>query len=409
MLETLKSPKTRRPLIALCVVSLFFSANQLSNTVIAYIMSSYSDLSSTTVQQIMTLPGLVGLGISFVIGPLALKISKKTLLIICTASMLVYFIIFLVVGPNGPFFALLIAAGFAGITNGSTMALVGSEVAELFDESKRAAITAMTIAFQNIGLAILNMFGGTIAAGNGGADWPRAYFLGFLIIPALIVFTILMPKDKPVSAPEKGAVKKDEKKNIPPIIFLFVFVQGIFCISRCAFQYNYSSYIITEHTLGSSVQAGFTFSIFTVISVVVSLTYSIWDKLFKNWISTIGYAIFAVGMFLMLLINTSLAGIYLGALLIGFGFSILNPYCMARVMGEVSPRMVPVSMSIFVGTVMISMYVAPYVLNFFGNLFGGSLDSIVMVGAVGGVICSISSVFMYVIRDKKKAALKAQN
>jgi MFS family permease len=369
----------KRALIAIYIISFVLYLHTFTQTTIAYIIDSYSSLPPVSVQQIVSLPAIFGLIISFAIGPIAMKINKKYLTLICTTMLLIYFAIFAFVGSKGPLSLLLFATVFAGIAQGSTLTLASSMVGEFVNAEKSANYVAISMAMQNGGTALLAIIGGAIAAGNGGANWPYSYYLGVIMIPAIIVFGILMPKkpdapeaDSHGDAAHGGSVAlAAEKGKIPPkdiaigVLAIFSFI----CI--CGFLFYISVYIVNEFKLGTSVEAGLANSIFTITGIVTGFTYGIWAKLFKKALIVVSFVLMTMALFCMMTFTATLFGAFAAAVLLGWGFNMMNPYIMGFIMQITSPRLVPVGISIFMAGINVGAFIAIYVLNFLSGLLGG--------------------------------------
>lgn len=385
----------KRVKIALAVLCLVVYTQTMTSALIAYIMNSYADIPATTVQQLLTLPGLIGLFVSFLIGPLSMKVNKKYLLAFTSLCVLAYFLIFFFIGGNGPFVMLIVAAALMGINQGSARTLTTSIIADFIEPTKQAAFVAFTTALMNVGGVLFNLVGGRIAAGNGGANWPNAYLLGLLLVPALLIYLWLMPK-----SPE--AAEKDSKQaeiteasgTIPVKAILATLLNTLFAISVCAFMYNYSVYVITTYALGTSVETGIANSIYLTTGLV-GLVYPVFMKAFKRYIAPVGYGLFAVGMLLMVLVHSSIYVVYFSVLLIGLGFNIGNPFVSAYVMRITPKKWVPMAVSILFGGVNLGMYFSTYILKALGSLFGGGVLAAFIVGCIGGVVSAILAVFLY--------------
>jgi MFS family permease len=403
----------KRALIAIYIISFVMLLQTFTGTIIAYIIDSYSGLPPVSVQQLVSLPAIFGLIVSFAIGPVAMKINKKYLAIFCTIMLLIYFSIFAFVGSNGPFSLLLFATVFAGIAQGSTRTLASAMVGEFAGSEKSANYVAISMAMMNVGACLIAIIGGAIAAGNSGANWPQSYYLGAIIIPAIIVFGILMPK-KP-DAPEanspgaaahgRSAEPTAEKGKIPPRVIAIGVLSLFSVVFVCGFLFYISMYIVNEFKLGTSVEVGIANSIFTITGVVGGFTYGIWTKLFKKTFIVVCFALMTVGLFCMMTFTTTLFGAFAAALLAGWGFNLMNPYTMGFIMQITPPRLAPMGLSIFMVGANVGSFVVIYVLNFLSGLLGGGLKNVLLICTVGMAACTVAAFFVY--RTKESAAQEA--
>lgn len=406
-----KSKKTVA-ILALLLLSMVGGMRHIGSVVIAYIMNSYPDLSTTTVQQILSIPSLFGLITAFLVGPLSIKMSKKLLLIISSSLLVAFFAIFALVGGNGPFWLLLFAAALSGTSPGAMQAMIPSVIKDYAGEECGTFI-AMSTAMNSIGSIVINSIGGTLAAGNGGANWPYAYTLGLISIPIIIIFAILAPKrsEAEVAALElqkHGKVEKEKPagfKDIPVRVYLIILMNVVFMFAIAAYMYNMSAYVITEKQLGTSVEVGFASTLGTICSMIAGFTYKFWHKLLKNWSGVIALGLYALGFIIVTSVTGTIYGVYIGGALLGFGMNYANPFSMAKIMEIAPAKYSTFVMSLFFTAVNASAFVGLYIVNFMGNLFGGGFHGALVGGCVMIIIAVVMSVFLYPLGDKKASAV----
>ena len=397
-------PTSKKAMTAVLIISFVLMFSSMTSPLLVYIMQSYSEVNPDTAMRILTLPALIALFISFAVGPIATKINKKLLLIFSSGCVLIYFAMFALIGGNGPFSMLLAAACIVGICQGSAVTLISSIIGEFIEAARRATVIALSMAVMSGGGALLSLTGGIIAAGNGGANWPYAYYLGILVIPAMILFWIIMPWKPDEAATVHGDMAAAGSGGIPAKAILMILLAGTFFVCIASFMLNVSIYVISEYELGTSVESGLATSLFTFLGIAAGFSFALVVKIFKKWIVFAGYAITAAGLFTMVFINTSLIGIYAGACLIGFGFNLANPYLMSRIIGVTPPRLVPVAISLMAGSVNLGMFFAMDILGFLGRFIGGGLKGALTASAIIASICTVLSIFLFVFDKVKQPA-----
>jgi MFS family permease len=403
---------SKKAAAALLIISFVIMFASMTSPLLAYIMQSYPEVDQSTAMRILTLPALVGLFVSFAVGPIATKFNKKLLLIVSIGCSLIYFVIFAVIGGSGPFYMLLAAAGIAGLSQGSALILTSSIIGEFIEAAKRATLIAVSGAVMSGGAALVNLTGGVIAAGNGGANWPYAYYLGVLIVPAMILFWIVMP-DKPDAAdPGTGGFgdpgAEAGRGGIPFKAILIILLSIVFFVCVMGFLLNISIYVITEYKLGTSAQSGLANSLFTMLGIAAGFAFALLVKVFRKWIVFAGYALCAIGLFLIMYIHTSLAGVYAGTSLMGFGFGMANPYLVSQLIGITPPRLVPITVSLQMGGSNLGMFFALDILNFLGKFVGGGLQGILKACVAGASICAVLSIFLFVFSRTAQPAAPAE-
>jgi hypothetical protein len=280
---------------------------------------------------------------------------------------------------------------------------------------KSANYVAISLALMNGGGALMAILGGAIAAGNGGANWPYAYYLGALLIPAIIAFGVIMPKKPdgaeaaPQAAHEAGpgaAPAPAGKEKLPPRDIAIGVLAIFSSVCICGFLFYISVYIVNEFKLGTSVEAGIANSIFTIAGLVTGFTYAIWAKLFKKLLIVVSFGLVTLALFCMMTFTTTLFGAFAAALLLGWGFNMMNPYIMGFIMQITPPRLAPVGISFLMAGANVGMFVAIYVLNFLSGLLGGGLKNVLLICTVGMALCTVVAFFVY--RTKEPAAAVAE-
>jgi MFS family permease len=177
------------------------------------------------------------------------------------------------------------------------------------------------------------------------------------------------------------------------ILSIFAFM----CI--CGFLLYVSIYIVNEYKLGTSVQAGIANSIFTITSVITGFTYGIWAKLFKKMLIVVSYGIVVLALFCMMTFTSTLFGAFAAALLLGWGFAIINPCSVAFIVGISPPRLTAMGISIFIAGLNLGVSISIYVLNFLSGFLGGGLRNVLLICTVGMAACTVAAFFVFRTKD----------
>jgi len=405
------NPTSKKAVIATLIISLVLLFFSMTAPLLGYIFRSYPPPEYNPFL-ILQVPAFVAMIVSFVVGPLAMKVNLKYLMVVAAVAMLIYFLIFALVGSSS-FQILLVGAGIVGIAQGAGMVLTSSIFgAYVLDPDQRANFVAISGAILNGGGAIVNVIGGIIAAQNEGLNWNNAYWLGLLIIPVLIVFWILMPK-----APEfdevsaagpggPGGPPPEAKGFLPLKVWLLIVMGLIVSMGMASFLLNVGTYITEElgATLGygyTTVESGMANSLWTILGVVAGFSFPFVVKILKTWIVPVGYAVGAVGFWMIMTMQDSIALIYVGAGLAGLGFNVAMPYVMGKMMALTPPRWIPVAMSLNMGAMNLCFTFAPNVLAALGGLHSPYYSSQILVGIILVAIGIVISIFLLVIwKDK---------
>jgi MFS family permease len=282
-------------------------------------------------------------------------------------------------------------------------------IGEIVAPEKRGTYIGITAALMNLGAAILGMAGGVIAAGNGGADWPKTFWLGFVLLPPIIAFAFLMPKkpDANESGPAHGSpggagTAPDEPQKLPPRVVAVGLLTLFASVSVASYLFYFSMYIINEYKLGTSVHAGIASSIFTGTAIVVGFSYGLLAKLFKKFIQEAAFFSITVGLIIMMTVTHTLMGIYAASFFVSFGFAMMYPSSMSFIMQITPRRLIPVGASFYLGGLNLGMFCSVYLLGFLGNILGGGMHKLYMGAALLMGLCFVAGFFVF--RTGKKAA-----
>ena len=372
---------------------------------IAYIMQSYSTVSTTTVAMIMTMPSLVAMIYAFFVGSLNTKISAKNLLIFGQICLVIYAAIFCFLGGKAPIYVLLGGAALAGFGQGSNNTLLGVLLLDAVpDDQKRKNILGIAISAMSLGGVFFTTVGGFLAVNH----WQHAYYLWFIIVLFIVLEFVCLPNRKPEGSKQPAAdTQASEPAGKLPVMvwiiathyllwFMFMYVYGL----------NVSEYVITRYQLGTSAESGIAASLVTVGGVVSGMFFGTYAKFLKKWTVPFAMGLTAIGLYLPLVMTTNILGIYICGLFGGFSMSAANPYIISHLAEIVPANLYSKAMSIYSGFMNVGMFIAIYVIAFFTKLVCGDAGDVhykFVVGCVGALICTILSIPIYVVKGKKAA------
>jgi len=386
-------------------------ANNLTMGIVAYIMQDYSDVSPTTVALILTIPSLVAMVYAFVVGTLNTKVSTKALLIFAQATLFAMGMIFLFLGGKVSIYVLLVASGLVGFGQGSGNTLLGVLLLKAVpDEKKRSSLLGICMATMNIGGVLFATIGGALAV----TRWQNAYYLFFAVLAMMIADIILLPNDKPTGAVAKKdeAGKPKTSVKLPAMVWVISAHYLVFFLALYVFGLNVSEYVITTYKLGTSVQTGIATSLVTGGGIVAGLLFGAYSKVLKKATVPVLMGLTVIGLYLPLTITTNIFSVYAAAILLGFAMSGANPYIIGKLSQICTPEQYPKAMSIYSGFMNAGMCVAVYVIAFFTKLVCGDGTNIhykFLVGTIGAAISFVTSIPIYLAKEKKETVAAAEN
>lgn len=401
----------------------------ITQNVRAYIEMDYPNISSIAAAQLISFPTLFGLFASLIVGFVALKISKVVLLAFIRCCMLAFAILMIVGGlMHAPFWVYYIGTVLCGISLGGFGPLMNSIVGEIFEENERAAKISMYNVFVNLGGVIMLWGSGRLAAGNDGANWPYAYILGLWCVVAITVFLIMIKKGgysdskearqkrlerrKELGLEDENAGEKVRFKDLPRkvvgFVILIAILHCVFYIGINAYYLNLSNYIITEHELGTSAEAGNCTSLTRVLLIVMQFTYPIWFKIFKDWLIPVGYLFVAIGLAAAYFIDSSMFGIYCAAACAGIATGLVHATVFAKALNFVPQAFRSISSSVSWGVANAGPFFATYVYALVNLTIADGIGAQLVAGTVIACITVVASIIIFVIKfpDRKAAEVR---
>lgn len=381
----------------------------VTSTCLGYIINSYPGLPITQVQQLLTLPSVVGIATSLLVGPLSMKISKKVLVTASLSCLLTSSVIFALVGGNN-FNLLIVGCIVYGLHQGMGPVLMNSIIAALIPPAARANTSAKYSICAQVGGICYNVIGGWIASGNNGANWPKAFYLGLVILPVIILFNIVCPSMKPEKKNTQTTEIGNETaqtKDTFPLYAVFILLSNLLYVTFFyGFSLFISDYFINVRQIGDGVQCGYVTSSMTVGVVVTGLFYKYVGKIVKNWSPIVGCCLIACG-FVVIACTGSVVTCMIGAFLIGMASLFINPFVTARLSMVVTGKYVTIAMSAYVLCTNVAIYISPFLINGLAGLFASAdkpleyMQARFLSAAAGIIIVAVIMAFIFPIYMKK--------
>ena len=275
----------------------------LTMGIIAYIMQSYSNVSPTTVANILTMPALVGTIYAFCVGGLHKKIPAKFLILLAQGAVFLYGMIFLFLGGKAPIGVLLFAAGLAGICQGSSNTLLAIALSEAVpDPERRGGVMGICMSVMNVGGVIFTTLGGILAVDR----WNNAYYLYFIVLASMALQLMFLPQGKAVEAAPGAEAGKKETGKLPMKVWIISGHYFIFFLALYVFGLNVSEYVITTHKLGTSVESGIATSMVTVGGVVAGMFFGAYSKALKRLTVPVLMGFTVIGLVIPIFVTNSI-------------------------------------------------------------------------------------------------------
>ncbi len=320
---------------------------------IPLMMKAYLGANQTIVQSVVTLPTLVSVPVSLIIGANADKIGKKRAILIgCIIALMAGLIpVFIDVSLT----QLLIASAFIGVGLGFIIPTSTGLITDFFEGPEQMDLMGKQSAFVNMGGMLLSILGGIFALSN----WHNTYLIFIYIVPIFILVLFLIPRDKKQKLHTDHGLNK--KAKLSKEVFIMCAIIIVFGISFGVVNTN-NAILVMEKELGTAATAGFAASMMTGIGIVCGLLYGKIAGFLKNLILPIALLCAALGTFIIGSANSPVV-LYIGSILSGAGLSLTMPTSLFRVSQSVDQASATLSMSIFLACSSTSLFISPLIFN----------------------------------------------
>ncbi|MCD8150835.1 MAG: MFS transporter, partial [Clostridiales bacterium] len=290
--------------------------------------AAFPDVATSTIQMLMTLPGIFVVILSLISAWLTSVFPKKYLigtgsLCICATAVL------------GTCFHQSLAVLFAwsalmGIGMGLISALTVSLISDYYEGQEKENLMGLQTSAANVGGMIMTAVGGVLTA----IAWNFDYLVYLIAVPGLLFLILFVPKETPVLQKQQNEAAETTGgnsagsllKNGKVWIYVVISVMLLFLFN--AGPTNLSMYV-TEFGIGNSVVAGWAATVFLLGGTLMGIAFGIFSKRLGVFTIPLGF-LFMVAGFLIMIARANVACLYIGCLLAGMSISLVSPQCILQ-------------------------------------------------------------------------------
>lgn len=301
---------SRRIAFSVFIIAFSFGLNITGiSPVLGVLNEKYAEYGTSTVQLLQTLPYLLVMVGSLMLGWLTTKISKKK---IVQAGLLV-------VGVCGviPFFIdsfevlfaarLLIGFGFGVVGPINTPIIT-----DFFKPEERAGYLGLHVVGMGIGTMAGNLAGGVLA----GIDYRCFYLVYAVAFAADILVTLLL-----IETPPQKAEKASDMK-LTGMVYVLSFISLVHTLFINAYNTNIGIYILDRVTDNPSA-TGVATAVSAASALIVGMTFAKISGVLKNF--TLPFSILAAAAgYGAIFLLPGMAGVYAASVLCGVSLSCFN-------------------------------------------------------------------------------------
>lgn len=376
--------KNKKVAVSIFLIAFAFGLNIVGiSPVLAVINTKYQNYGTSAIQLLQTIPYLLLMVGSLMIGWLTTKITKKKIALIGLA----------IIGICGvlPFFSesfavLVISRVLIGFGFGITSPMNTAIAAEMIPEEDRAAYMGLHVVGMGIGTMVGSMLGGVLA----GISYKNYYLIYLVPFIAMVGVQLLLAETPAVKTEKAVGMKMNST------VYIISFASFVHTLFINAYSTNIGIYI-ADHISDNASLAGMVTAVNAAFALLTGMFFSKISAKLKSFTLPFSILIAAVGYGLVLTVN-GMAGVLIVSALCGVSLSCFMAIGSYLISISVEPEAVAKASGVFAVIGGIGGLIAPifmgntaklvlgentasnqFIIAFFGMLIFGVIASFVFL------------------------------
>lgn len=314
----------------------------------ADIAARFPDAATSTIQFLMTLPGIFVVILSLISAWLTSVFSKKYLIgtgsicITCTGILGVCF--------HDSLQILFAWSALMGIGMGLISALTISLISDYFQGQEKTTLMGLQTGAANVGGMIMTAVGGVLTT----IAWQYDYLVYLIAVPGLILLLLFVPGTDPRKAAGKNrgngkavgendtasaagedgvsAAGRDGRGKNSLLrhsqVWVYVAVSLLLLFLFNAGPTNLSMYV-EEFGIGNSAVSGMAATVFLLGGTLMGILFGAFSRRLGRFTIPLGFVFMAAGFFLIQ-VRPAMSSMYVGCLIAGMSISLVSPQCILQ-------------------------------------------------------------------------------
>lgn len=374
--------KTKIKLAIYSIALLMMGAVGISGG-LAVIGEHFSGESQTMIQNLISVPCMVIIPTTLLVGKLMERFSKKSLAVFGAACFLTGGVAPVFLTELGP---ILVMRGILGAGVGISQVVSTALVAEYFSGPEQNKVQGVLQASQMAGLAVMMFAGGALA----DIRWNLTFYVHVIAVVTLVFCLTMLAAQRPVQmSPESRQKVHLTRATLMWTVFTFVLFLAVQIYSISL------SFFVAEFGLGTAVDAGLSLAFFAVGGIVMGVLYGTLARVLKTFTVAFGCLLMAVS-YLVIAYSGSIATCHIGSFLFGLALSAVMPGLFVNASTSVDAYSAAMAISVVTCAQNFAQFLSPYLLNPLARAAAGDGSANFAVFVIAAVIAAALFVFMLV-------------
>ncbi|GHW01043.1 MFS transporter [Lactobacillus nasalidis] len=383
--------------VSLLSISLFLMMAPQISSALPLMYKAFPGVSKAGVESLATVPNF-GIMLGLILSPVLIRwLGEKTTIILGLLLTLLAGTFPMYASQYGP---ILVSRFLIGLGIGLFNSLAVSLIPQFYNSNEEMATM---IGYQNVMGSVGAAISSFLISYLVTISWHAAFAIYFLVIPSLILFALFVPLPKKQAA--KAGGEKKTKQHINGKVCLIAGLMFLIFLFYMPMSYKLPTLIVEEH-LGSSSTPALVAGISTLISIPIGASFGFFFKKLHDKVFPVGFAIITLG-FVITAFASSLAVLFAGVIVIGFGFGMGVPYMYNWLDWAAPEGSVNLATTIVLILVNLGCSVSPTVVDALSGLMGSSSSRTAML--VSTIFFALMTIYAFVHYFKvHRVAVKAE-
>ena len=382
-INTGKGYITLSALVAIWSISAITSLPGLAISPILGDMNTiFPKASDLEIQMLTSLPSLLIIPCVLVAGFLSAKRSKLPLLV---AGLLIFFLSGVACLVAKSMTSLIIASCTLGIGAGMIIPLSTGLVVDYFTGERRVNQLGYSSAINNLTLVFATALTGYVA----DIDWHLS-FLVYLLPGISLLLIAALRNTEPAPEPKESDQLKQSDINRTHLIALTLFY---FAITYTSLVITFDlSFLFERYHITQSL-SGVVISVFFLAIMLPGVMLNRIIRISRSMTNILSLAAMCVGLLLISLFHNA-AWSFVGAVLLGFGYGIMQPLIYDKAAIIAPPHLATKALSVVMAANYFAIILCPFIIDAFRRLFGNHSETFpfMLNAVIAGLMCLVAIV-----------------
>ncbi len=347
---------------AILILSVFTVSAGATAATLPLMMQSFPNISSTTIELLMTIPSLGIIIFTPISNIVADFISvKRTILL----GLLLIFIGGIIPAVTMNFPLIFGSRIILGLGTGLLMSFSQSLIVQMYQGSAQQKMLGLASVFQGLGMFVMTYAAGVLL--NGG--WQMSYWVYLIVVPIIALVAVYVPK----AAGHVETSSQDEpasSKKVDGKIWMLALLAFMFNATFAFISIKFAMLVVSRH-YGTAADASTLLGLMAFAMAAGGFVFMYIQKHWFKFTSAIGLG-FATVSFLLLSISHSLFLSAIGVILVGISVSIFMASMIANINRMTSAKQVAFSTSVVMTCANVGTLLSPYFAKLISNVFGNN-------------------------------------